>query len=136
MLSAFASAVEPPQAAWQLLSYQRCRFAVPASWHGDGSLAIAPDGSSVSVRMFRMTSWPAHKAQMKAAFGRVNAVHEDSDRRLWFDIGDAPRIQHYIDVPNGLTVCSALVEIRASTTAGSEDLVKRIAESIGPTPEK
>lgn len=123
---------------WQLLFREGCRFAVPVSWHADadGSLAMAPDGSNVSIRMFKTTSWSAHKAHIKAAFGRVNVMHEDSERRLWFEIGDKARVQHYVDVPNGLSVCSALLEIRAATTPDWEDTTKRIAESIGPAPEK
>jgi hypothetical protein len=126
------------RAGWQLLFHEGCRFAVPVSWHADadGSLAMAPDGSYVSVRMFKITSWSAHKAQIKAAFGHVNVVHEDSERRLWFEIGDTARVQHYIDVPNGLSVCSALLEIRGATTSDADDTRKRIAVSIGPAPEK
>ena len=126
------------RAGWQLLLHDGCRFAVPGSWHADatGSLATAPDGSNVSVRAFRITSWSAHKGQIKAAFGRVNVMHEDSERRLWFEIGDEPRVQHYIDVVNGPRVCSALLEIRATTTPDPEETTKRIVESIGPAPEK
>jgi len=86
--------------------------------------------------MFKITSWSAHKAQIKAAFGRVKVMHEDSERRLWFEIGDKPRIQHYVDVVNGLSVCSGLLEIRTTTTPDAEDTTKRIAESVGPAPEK
>jgi hypothetical protein len=127
-----------PKADWQLLSYDGCRFAVPGSWHADadGSLATAPDGSNISIRMFRVTSWSAHKAQIRAAFGRVQAVHEDSDRRLWLEIRDQRRIQHYIDVANGLSVCSGLLEVRPGSTPDWEDIVKRIADSIGPAREK
>jgi hypothetical protein len=83
--------------------------------------------------MFRIKSWSDHKAQIKRAFGRVNVVHEDSDRRLWFEIGDTPRVQHFIDVANGLTACNGLLEIRAATTLTAED-TNRIADSIGPAP--
>jgi hypothetical protein len=122
---------------WRLLSHDGCRFAVPGSWRtdADGSLAVAPDGSNISVRMFRITNWSAHKAQIKAAFGRVNAMHEDSDRRLWFEIGDKRRVQHYIDVSHGLSVCSALLEVRAATKPDAEDTTKRIVESVGPAPD-
>jgi hypothetical protein len=112
-----------------------CRAAVLAC-RGGASLALAPDGSYISIRMFRITSWPAHKAQIRAAFGRVTVVHEDSDRRLWFEIGDKPRVQHYIDVTNGLSVCSGLFEIRTATTPDADDTSKRIAESVGPAPDK
>ena len=123
---------------WQVLFHQGCRFAVPVSWHADaeGSVATGPDGSSVSVRIFRITKWSAHKGQIKAAFGRVNLMHEDSERRLWFEIGAKPRVQHYVDVLNGLSVCSALLDIRMATTPDAEDTTRRIAESVGPSPEK
>lgn len=126
------------KAGWQLLFHDGCRFAVPGSWRpeADGGFVSAPDGSNLSVRMFRMTSWSAHKAQIRAAFGQVKVLHEDSDRRLWFEIGDKQRTQHYIDVANGLSTCSGLLEIRAATTPDAEDTTKRIADSIGPAPDK
>jgi hypothetical protein len=126
------------KAGWQLLFHDGCRFAVPGSWHvdADGNFALAPDGSNVSIRLFRIASWSAHKGQIKAAFGRVNVIHEDSDHRLWFEIGDKPRIQHYVDVSNGLSVCSGLLEIRAATTPDAEDTTRRIVESIGPAPAR
>jgi len=126
------------KAGWQLFLHDGCRFAVPGSWHADGdaALALAPDGSNISIRAFRITSWSAHKAQIKAAFGHVPVMHEDSERRLWFEIGEKPRIQHYIDVANGSSVCSGLLEIRAATTPHADDTTKRIVESIGPAPDK
>jgi hypothetical protein len=126
------------KAGWQLLFHDGCRFAVPGSWrpNADGGFVSAPDGSNLSVRMFRITSWPAHKAQIRAAFGQVNVLHEDSDRRLWFEIGDKQRTQHYIDVANGLHTCTVLLEIRAVPTKESEDTTNRIADSIGPAPDK
>ena len=37
------------KAGWQLLFHDRCRFAVPVSWHPDPdeAFARAPDGSSI-----------------------------------------------------------------------------------------
>ena|SRR5579871_884236 len=121
---------------WQLLLYRGCRFAVPGSWRAnvEHSLATAPDGSSIAVRMFDITSWSAHKAQLKRAFGHVNVLHEDSERRLWFEIGDPSRVQHYVDVLNGLSVCSAIVEIRAATAPDADDTTARIIESVGAAP--
>jgi hypothetical protein len=81
--------------------------------------------------MFRIVNWSTHKTQIRAAYGRVKILHEDSERRLWFEIGDKPRVQHYIEVANGLDVCSGLLEIRATTT-DAQDTTKRIADSIGP----
>jgi hypothetical protein len=123
----------PLLAGWQVRSYNGCRFAVPELWRAaaDGSSMSAADGSNLSMRMFRIASWSDHKAQLKAAFGRVNVIHEDSDRRLWFEIGDRPRVQHYIDVLTGAVACSGLLEIRTATTLTTED-VNRIADSIGP----
>ena len=126
------------KAGWQLLSYDGCRFAVPGSWRADadGSLAVAPDGSNIAVRTFTVTNWSAHKAHILAAFGGVRVMHEDSEHRLWFEIGDSTRAQHYVDVRDGLGVCAALLEIRAATTPNADDTTRRIAESIGPAPTK
>lgn len=126
------------KAGWRLLIHSGCRFAVPESWgmNGDASLALAPDGSSLSVRIFGITSWSAHKAQIRAALGPVTIVHEDSEHRLWVEIGAKPRVQHYIDVANGLSVCSGLLEIRPTATPNAKDITKRIADSIGPAPER
>jgi hypothetical protein len=123
------------KARWQWRSYDGCQFAVPGSWHAapDGSSTVAPDGSNLTVRMFRIKSWSDHKAQIKRAFGRVNVVHEDSDRRLWFEIGDTPRVQHFIEIVNGLTACNGLLEIRAATTLTAQD-TNTIADSIRPAP--
>jgi len=122
---------------WQLLIHDRCRFAVPESWqqNADAALAMAPDGSSLSIRTLRVMNWSAHKHDIRAAFGPVRVVHEDSDRRLWLEIGDKWRVQHYIDVPNGLNVCSVLLEIHSGPTLDAEDLAQRIADSVGPAPD-
>lgn len=127
----------PKRHDWRILIHDGCRYAVPVSWHVDpeGSLATAPDGSNVSIRMFHITDWSAHKARIKAAFGRISAMHEDSDHRLWFEIGDKPRVQHYVDVVSNLSVCSALIEPRSSGT-DAESTTKSIAESVGPAPDK
>jgi hypothetical protein len=122
---------------WQLLVHDGCRFAVPGFWHpeADGAVVFAPDGNNLSVRMFRTTNWSAHKAQIRAAFGQVKVVHEDSARRLWFEIGDQQRTQHFIDVSNRLGACAGLLEIRAATILSAED-VTRIAEGIGPVSDQ
>ena len=123
---------------WQLLVYDGCHFAVPGWWRAgpDAGSAHAPDGSSVSVRAFRITSWSEHKAQIRAVYGHVNVLHEDSARRLWFEIGDAQTTQHYIDVAIGLDACAALLEIRGTTAPDTKDTVARIADSIGPVSSK
>lgn len=122
----------PLKAGWKRLVYHECRFAVPASWrpNEDASLVTAPDGSNVSIRTFKIPSWSAHKSQILNAFGRVRVLHENSDHRLWFEIGDPPRIQHFIDVSVGASVCNALLEVRGSTL--TFDDVTRMADSIGP----
>jgi hypothetical protein len=123
------------KAGWQLRVHDHCQFAVPGTWRAaaDGSAAFSPDGNNLSVRMFTITSWSAHKAQIKAAYGRVNVLHEDSDRRLWFEFGDKSRVQHYVDVANGLSVCIGLLEARAATALSADD-VTGIVESIAPAP--
>jgi len=125
------------RAGWQLLFHDGCRVAVPPSWRADpdAGFVSGPVGDSLSVQRFTITSWFAHKALVKAAFGRVNVVHEDSDRRLWLEIGDKHRTQHYIDVPHGLSTCTGLLEIRAATMPSAEDTTT-IADSIGPAPAK
>jgi len=126
------------KAGWQLLFHDGCRFAVPGSWRpdADANLVLAPDGSNLSVTTLRIASWQAHKAQIRAAYVHLKVVHEDSDRRFWFEIGDEPRIQHYIAVVNGQNVCVGLLDIHAMTTPDTADMVKRIADSVGPAPEK
>jgi hypothetical protein len=126
-----------PSALWQRFAYEQCHAVVPGSWHGDseaGSVS-APDGSSLSIRMFRMASWIRHKAQIREAFVYLNLVHEDSDRRLWFEFGTGQHIQHYISSTDGSHICSGLLEIRTRTPA-SEITAHRIADSIGPDPER
>ncbi len=125
------------KAGWQLFFHDGCRFAVPGSWRpdADAGFVSAPDGN-ISVRMLRITSWSAHKAQIRAVFGQLKVVHEDSDRRLWFEIGDKQRTQHYIDVANGLSTCTGLLEIRTTTTPDAGDTSTRIADSIGPAPDR
>jgi hypothetical protein len=86
--------------------------------------------------MFHIADWAAHEARINAAFGPVNVMHEDADRRFWFEIGEKPRVQHYIDVASGLRVCSALLEIRSRSGPDIDDTAKTIAESVGPAPDK
>ena len=123
---------------WQLLVHDGCRFAVPGWWRAgpDAGSAHAPDGSSLSVRAFRITSWSEHKAQIMTVYGQVNVLHEDSERRLWFEIGDAQTTQHYIDVANGLDACAALLEIRTTTSPDTKDTIAGIADSIGAVSSK
>ena len=125
------------KAGWQLLMEHGCRFAVPRSWQAaaDGRGAFSPDGNSLSVTELKITSWSAHKAQIKAAFGHLRAVHEDSDRRLWFEFVDNHRLEHYIDVANGSDACVGLLQIRAAATLNQDD-ADRIADSIGPAPDR
>jgi hypothetical protein len=126
----------PLKAGWQLHVHNRRRFATPvsSSVDADGSLAIASAGSHISIRLRRITNWSAHKAQIRAAFGPVPVVHEDSNRRLWFGIGEEPSVRRFVDVTQGVSVCAGLIGIRATTTPDADD-TRHIAESIGPTPE-
>jgi hypothetical protein len=123
------------KAGWQLLVHDECRFAVPPTWRASGDGSLAPDGSNFSVGTFKIKSWSAHKAQIRAAFGRVNVVHEDNDRRLWFEIGDKQRTQHVIDVASGSSACLGILEIRPTATLNAED-VKSVVDSIGPAPAR
>jgi hypothetical protein len=120
---------------WQLILEHGCRFAVPETWHATSnrSLIMGLDGSSLSIAKFQFASWSAHKAQVRAAFGHVT-VHEDSDRRLWFEIGDKLKIQHYIDVATGVGACAGILDLPQSTALSNED-INRIVEGIGFAPE-
>jgi hypothetical protein len=125
------------KAGWQLLVHQHCRFAVPDTWHAspDAAFAIAPDGSSVFMSVFTTTSWPAHKGLVKTSAGHLHAVREDSDRRLWLEIGENTRIEQYVEVAQGPSVCAASIEVHV-TREDSRDTVRGIVDSIGPVPEK
>jgi len=127
----------PLKAGWQLLFHDGCRFAVPGSWRpdADGGLVSAPGGSNLSVRAFKIANWSAHKTKMRATFGQVKVLHEDSDRRLWVEVGDSESSQHFIDVASGQRVCIGLLEIRGATTPDAADTTNRIADSIGPAPD-
>jgi hypothetical protein len=118
-------------AGWQLLVHDGCQFAVPRSWRPDADNAsvVAADGSNLSVRRFRITSWSRHTAQILASVGPVKVL-EDSARRLWFEFGDQQRTQHFIDVATGPGVCAALLEIRA-TLPDATSTARTIADSIG-----
>jgi hypothetical protein len=97
-------------------------------------MVIAPDGiSSLSVRRFRIVNWSMHKAQIRAAFVPLNVVHEDSDHRFWFEVGNGQRIMHYIAIRNGLSACIGLMEIRAAAMPMADGTMDRIVEGIGPT---
>jgi hypothetical protein len=121
-------------AGWKMVFHQECRFMIPASWSvdPDGGIAVAPDGSNISIRMFNVENWSAHKGRIKAAFGQVNRLHEDSERRLWLEIGDQRRAQHYVDVLSGPAVCSAVIDIRRASASDGEDTIRKIVESVGP----
>jgi hypothetical protein len=126
------------KAGWRLLFDKQCRFAVPVSWHqvGDSNLLTAPDGSSLTVGVLQGVSWSTHKAQIRAAYVHLKVVHEDSDHRFWFEIGDAPRVQHYIAIITGSTICTGLLDVRSNTMPDRDDTIRRIADSIGPAPSK
>jgi hypothetical protein len=126
------------KAGWKLLFHDGCRFAVPVSWRTDDNrrLAFGPDGSNFSLRKVYIPSWSAHKAKILAAFGnrdRVRVLHENDDRRLWFEIADPPRVQHFVDVNAGQSVCNGILEVRTASSLTTED-ASRIVNSIGPAP--
>ena len=125
------------RAGWQLFLHDGCRFAVPGSWHAsaDGSQVIAPAGAgSLSVRRFRIVNWSMHKAQIREAFGQLKVLHEDSDRRFWFEFGDGKRITHYIATHDGSSACIGLMEIHPTAAPIVQDTTNRIVDSIGPAP--
>jgi len=123
------------KAGWQLLFHDRCRFAVPVSWHPDPdeTFARAPDGSSITIEMQKMTNWSAYKADIRRMYAGAK-LYEDSSRRLWFAIHDGSRMQHYVAVVDAKNVCVGWLELHAGAWT-TPDLVKRIADSIGPAPD-
>jgi hypothetical protein len=125
------------KAGWQLLFHDRCRFAVPVSWHPDldEAFARAPDGSTFSIEMLKVTSWSAHKAEMRAAFSRARVIHDESDRRLWLEADDGARVRHYIAVADNASVCAGWLEMRVGSSWNTKDTVKRVADSIGLAPD-
>jgi hypothetical protein len=123
------------RAGWQLLFHDRCRFAVPVSWHADPdeAFARAPDGSNISIQMHKMTSWSAYKADIRRMYANAT-LYDDSSRRLWFAFPDGSRLQHYVAVVEATSVCVGWLELHAGAST-APDLVKRIADGIGPAPE-
>jgi hypothetical protein len=123
------------KAGWQLLFHDRCRFAVPVSWHPDPdeAFARAPDGSSISIQMQRMTNWSAYKADMRRMYTGAT-LYDDSSRRLWFAVHEGPHMQHYVAVVEAKNVCVGWLNLHAGAST-APDVVKRIADSIGPAPD-
>jgi len=119
---------------WRWLVHDGCGFAVPESWrpNADGSQVIGPDGSRLSIRRFHVPSWAIHRSQLKAAFGAVRSVHEDSSRRLWLEFGTGTRTQYYIAVAEGTDACDGLLDVRPAAT-GVDPTANVIADSIGMT---
>jgi hypothetical protein len=124
------------KAGWQLLFHDRCRFAVPVSWHPDPdeAFARAPDGSSISMQMQNMTNWSGYKADIRRMYAGAK-VYDDSSRRLWFAIHDGSRMQHYIAVVEAKNVCVGWLELHGGADSTAPDFVKRIADSIGAAPD-
>ncbi len=73
-----------------------------------------------------------HKAQIRATFVYLKKVHDDSDRRFWFEFGNENSTTHFIDVWDGSNACIGLLEIRAAALRTIEDTVSRIVASFGP----
>ena len=125
------------KADWQLLLYGGCRFAVPFAWQADadGAFSRAPDGTTMALQVLSATNWSAHKADIRHAYGRNSIIHDDSNRRLWIETRQAPRVEHYIAVASGAKVCVAMIELHDASRADRDDTLKRIADSIGLAPE-
>ncbi len=73
---------------WQLLVHDHCRCALPESWrvHADGTLAIAPDASHVSIRTYKITNWFVHQDNIRSTIGTAPNVQDARHTRLWFEI--------------------------------------------------
>lgn len=118
---------------WQMFFHDNCRYAVPGVWRPapDRSESFAPDGSSVMLWSPQVTNWQSHKSRLKSAYSTAR-VREDSDLRLWIEAQDNHRIQHYITVTDGATVCAAVLSVRNGSPYDVEDVIAAIVESIGP----
>jgi hypothetical protein len=123
-----------PTTGWQRLIRDGCQFEVPISWRpaADGDSVNAPDGSNLSIRGVQILNWSQHKAQIREAFVHLKVVHEDSDRRFWFEIGTDKDTMHYVAVRNGVSACIGLLEIRGASAPMTEGTRNRIVASIGP----
>ena len=120
-------------AGWQLLFRDGCRFAVPATWNtsSEGGEVFAPDGSMVWVYAPRSASGYARK--LERGVRQKARVREDTPHRLWLEVSEGSRIQHYVDVfESGLT-CSCVLDVRQSLPGGDETAT-RIVASVGKAP--
>jgi hypothetical protein len=123
------------KAGWRLLMENGCRYSVPLTWRltTGGTVATAPDGSTLTIATIQSASWPRYRAQMRRALDR-GVVHEDSNVRFWIEIDDEIRHEHHIAAGGGAVTCVGVLELRDA--ALGEELARVIAESIGPAPAK
>jgi hypothetical protein len=127
------------EAGWQLIFYDHCQLAIPASWGqpSEQGVVLAPDGAvTAAINDVPIVSWFAHKAQIKAqvgASGHRLVVHEDGPHRFWCEFSDDTRLTHYVAVLNGDMACVGQVELRRAGTSVVDLTIKRIIESVAPT---
>jgi hypothetical protein len=124
------------RAGWKFLAYSGCGCVVPVSWRlsFEEPLALGPDGSSLSIRQETIASWSGYKERIRQSYGHLNVVHEDTERRLWFEIGDEAHIEHYVAVTSGPTVCVGVLDVHPHSMSGAPETVDAIARSIGLVP--
>jgi hypothetical protein len=119
---------------WRLLVQGGCRYSVPSTWRSTGGPVSAPDGSTVSVQAIHSENWPTYRTELRRSTG-IAEVHEDSDSRLWIEFRYEGLHEHYIAVPAPGAICAAVLELR-DVSSRDQELMRGIAESIGPAPAK
>jgi hypothetical protein len=124
------------KAGWKFLSYTGCGCVVPVLWRPsfEEPLAIGPDGSSLSIRKETIASWSDYKERVRRSYGDPRIVHEDSERRLWFETGDEARLEHYIAAASGAIVCVGVLDVQRRSLSTAPETVAAIARSIGLVP--
>jgi hypothetical protein len=123
------------KAGWRLFVQNGCRYSVPLAWQATGRGTVsAPDGSTLSVHAIHSEDWPTYRAELRRS-AITAVVHEDSASRLWIEFVDEGLHEHHIAVPVLGAICSAVLELRDST-GRPQDLLRGIAEGIGPAPAK
>jgi len=125
------------KAGWRLLLENGCRYSVPATWSvsGDGTVASAANGSTLTVRFVPDLSRSSYKERVSRSRESAMVVHEDTDRRLWVEFSDDRWMEHDIVVNNSAGACVAVLEFREGT-GNDEEIARIIADSIGFAPQR
>jgi hypothetical protein len=122
---------------WKFLSYTGCGCVVPVLWQPsfDEPFAVGPDGSSLSIRKETIASWSEYKERVRRSYRDPKVVHEDSERRLWFETGADARLEHYVAAASGPTVCVGVLDVQRDSRSNAAETIATIARSIGLVPQ-